>query len=165
MRRMFTCLVATVLVTATVSCQSRPASPPSVRGVWRVVEVETTGPGASTNSKPQPGLYIFTAKYYSIARVMADKPRPNQPQDVTKATAAELLAAWNLFIAQSGTYEIAGSNLTLRPEVAKNPTVMAAGSYTTNSYKLEGNTLSLTPKTTNTGPVAMSGTIKLIRVE
>lgn len=165
MRTVLVSFMATLLVTAALSGQTKPASRSTVQGVWRVAEVVTTGPGASTNSKPQPGLYIFTARHYSIVRVTADKPRPNQPQDVTKASANELVAAWDPFTGQAGTYELAGGNLTVRPSVAKNPTVMASGSFTTYSYKLDADTLTLINRTTNAGPVANPTTIKLTRVE
>ena len=165
MRSVFVSLITAVLVSAALSGQTKPASRSTVQGVWRVAEVVTTGPGASTNSKPQPGLYIFTAKHYSIVRVDADKPRPNEPQDLTKASASELAAAWEPFTGQAGTYEQAGGNLTVRPLAAKNPTVMASGSFTTYSYTLDGDALTLIPKTNKAGPVANPTTYKLTRVE
>ena len=151
-RRFFVVIVVLLLSATTVFNQSKPSA--TVQGVWRVAEVVTTGPGASTNSKPQPGLYIFTAKHYSIVKVDADNPRPNEPQDVAKASASELIAAWNPFTGQTGTYELDGGNLTVRPLAAKNPTVMASGSFTTYSYKLDGDTLMLIPKANKAGPVA-----------
>jgi hypothetical protein len=66
-----------------------------------------------------PGLIIFTGGYYSIMVVTGDKARPALPQDISKATAAELLAVWRPFTANSGTYEIKGSTLTTHPTVAK----------------------------------------------
>lgn len=42
---------------------------------------------------------------------------------------------------------------------------MASESFTTYSYKLDGDTLTLINKTTNAGPVANPTTIKLTRVE
>ena len=95
------------LVSAPLLSQSRAASQPTLQGVWRVTEVTTTGPNASTNKSPQPSLYIYTAKHYSLIRVNGTKARPDLPEDPTKATAAQLLANWGPsgFAAQAGTYE------------------------------------------------------------
>src|SRR4030095_14440472 len=59
------------LVGAPLFTQSGAASQPPLQGVWRVTEVTTTGKDAATNKSPQPGLYIFTAKHYSLVRVTA----------------------------------------------------------------------------------------------
>ena len=69
------------LVGAPLVSQSRAASEPTLQGVWRVTEVTTTGPNASTNKSPQPSLYIFTPKHYSLMRVNGTTARPDLPQD------------------------------------------------------------------------------------
>lgn len=164
MKRALLLAVVAVLLSTVVSAQSRPASQPTLQGVWRVAEVTTTGPNASTTTQPQPGLCIFTGKHYSFIRVTADKPRP-APADVTKATAAELLAVWQPFQANAGTYEVAGGNLTMRSLVAKSPGVMSEGAFFVDSFKLEGNTLWLTAVRNQNGPVTNPVTLKLTRVE
>ena len=165
MRKVLHLSVAMALLGVIVSAQSRSASPATLQGVWRVVEVRTTGPNASTNSSPQPGLYIFTAKHYSFLRVTADKPRPDQPQDPEKANSAELMAAWGPFFANSGTYELSDRTLTIRPLVAQNPRAMRSGSSPTFSYKIEGDTLWLTDESGIRGPIANPTTVKLARAE
>ena len=57
------------LVGAPLLSQSRAASQETIQGVWRVTEVTTTGPNASTNKSPQPSLYIFTCLSGSQARL------------------------------------------------------------------------------------------------
>ena len=109
-------------VSTGVFAQSRP----SIQGAWRVTEVTTTGGNVSTNTKPQPGLYLFLDKHYSIVRVTSDDARPNEPEDSGKATAAELRASWGPLQAQSGTYEVAGGTLNLTPVVTKRPQAMNA---------------------------------------
>jgi hypothetical protein len=136
-----------------------------LQGVWKVVEVTSTGPNAATNTRPQPGLYIFTAKHYSIQRVLSDELPPDLPADVNKATAAELLASWGPIVALSGTYELAGTKLTMRPTVAKNPAFMKGNPMSVASIKLEGNTLWLTLERNPAGPVANPATVKLTRAE
>src|SRR3990170_2698851 len=118
-------LVLAGFVSFNVFAQAKKSADPGIQGVWRVTERETKGPNAGINKNVQPNLYIFTRTHYSIVSVLGDKPRANQPQDLAKATAAELNAAWGPFVAQAGTYEVKGGNITLRPLVAKNPTVMA----------------------------------------
>jgi hypothetical protein len=155
------------LVGAPLLSQSRAASEPTIQGVWRVAEVTTTGPTASTNKSPQPSLYIFTARHYSLMRVNGTTARPDLPQDqVAKATAAQLLAVYGTALsAQSGTYELAGGKLTTRPVVAKNTFGMAPGASFTASYKLDGKTLTITSERNPAGPIENPTTWKLTRIE
>ena len=155
-----------VLVGAPLFSQSGAASQPTIQGVWRITEVTTTGPNASTNKSPQPSLYIFTAKHYSLIRINGTTARPDMPQgQQEKATAAQLLAVWGPLTAQSGTYEVAGGKLTTRPLVAKNTFAMASGAFSTSSYKLDGKTLTITAERNAAGPVANPTTWTLTRIE
>jgi hypothetical protein len=138
----------------------------SVQGVWRVVEAVITGPGARTIAfGERPNLTIITARHYSRVEVQADGPRPVLP-DVARATADELRAVWGPFVSEAGTYEVTpGGVITMRPIVAKNPAVMGPGVFITYSYKLDGDTLSLTQQRNQNGPFANPFTLKLVRVE
>jgi hypothetical protein len=127
-----------------------------------VVEVTVPGPGTITNL--QPNLTILTAKHYSRVEVHTDNPRPILT-DVEKASADELRAAWGPFVAEAGTYEVSGDVITMRPIVAKNPASMAHGAYSTYTYKLSGDTVWVTAKSTDKGPVTNPVKIKAIRVE
>jgi hypothetical protein len=154
------------LVGVPLLSQSGAASQETIQGVWRITEVTTTGPKASTNKSPQPSLYIFTARHYSLIRVNGTTARPDLPLDQqATATAAQLLAVWAPLTAQSGTYEVAGGKLTTRPLVAKNTFAMASGVFSTASYKLDGKTLTITQERNQTGPVANPTTWKLTRIE
>jgi hypothetical protein len=160
-------MIMALVVTASLSpslalAQSRP----SLQGVWRLVEVRITGPNASTNNKPQPSLYIFTGKHYSIVRVTSADPRP-ELKDPAKVTEAEALAVWGPLQAQAGTYEIAGGNLFLLPTVAKNPNVMRTGRKPdVFSFTLQGDTLTVVQKSNPDGqPIANPSTFRLTRVE
>ena len=67
----------------------------SLQGAWRVAERTTTGPNGATNTNPQPGLWIFTAKHYSI--VQDTSPKPRVPRDLSltaKPTDAEMIAGY-----------------------------------------------------------------------
>ena len=139
----------------------------SLQGVWQTVEVTHTGPGARTITipEPRPNLMIVTAKHYSRVEVQADGPRPILA-DVAKASADELRAVWGPFVSEAGTYEATrGSVITMRPIASKNPAVMGPGVFITYSYKLDGDTLSLTQQRNQNGPFTNPATIKVVRVE
>jgi hypothetical protein len=138
----------------------------SVQGVWRVVEANIPGPAARTIAfAERPNLTIITASHYSRVEVQADGPRPILA-DVAKASADELRAVWGPFVSEAGTYEVtSGGFITMRPIASKNPAVMGAGVFITYSYKLDGDTLSLSQQRNQNGPIANPFTLKLVRVE
>ncbi len=171
MRAVFSFVVVAVIVSSTISmAQSKPGGQSNIRGVWQVAEVTTTGPNASTNSKPQPGLVIFTAKHYSMVRLggtdartaLAAAKDPSHPTDAEKLAAAE---HWAPLTAQSGTYELSGDKLTTHPLVAKNATVMAPGAFATYSIKVDGKTLTMTNTGGTSGAATNPTTTKLTRLE
>lgn len=141
-----------------VPAQSKRGLP----GAWRVTEATLK---EVTNTAPAPGLILFTEKYYSLVTDNAGEPRPDLPADAATATAAQLNATWGPFSANSGTYEVVGNTVTLRPVVAQTPASMRSGGFTAYAFKLEGDMLSLTPTKTYDGKVALRRAFKLIRVE
>ena len=161
-------LLFAMLIVGLTTGQGIPAQSPrnSLQGVWRVVEAVITGPGARTIAfAERPNLTIITARHYSRVEVQADGPRPILA-DVAKATADELRAVWGPFVSEAGTYEVTPGNVvTMRPIASKNPAVMGPGVFITYSYKLDGDTLSLTQQRNQNGPFANPFTLKLVRVE
>lgn len=150
------------LLIAAFSCLPAPAqSKINLRGAWRAAALTRTGPDAATNNNPQPGMFLFTEKHYSLAVVRSDKPRPELPADSSKATAAELLAAYDPFGANSGTYELSGETLTFHPIVAQNPSGMRPGHVIRYTIKQDGEALSLTEVNVRRYPF----TYKLVRLE
>ena len=146
---------------------ARDSKPGSVQGVWEAVQVNVTGPSPRTITIPEPraNLTILTARHYSRVEVHAEGPRP-APKDVANATADELRAAWGPFFGEAGTYEITdGNTITMRPVAAKNPAAMAAGAFTTHTFRLQGDTLWVTDQRNQSGPIANPVTAKLVRVE
>src|SRR6058998_1368989 len=110
-------LTLLVLCTTVVSAQSSTKKP--IEGAWKVTEIVVTGTDASNVANPQPGLIIFARKHYSIMWVPG-----NQPRSLFKGedpTNEEKIAAYDSFVANSGTYEVAGATLTLHPMVARSP--------------------------------------------
>lgn len=141
---------------------------PSLEGAWRVTEVVVTGANASTNKTPQPGLYLFTKKHYSVVSVRGVAPRKDIPaaKDAANLTDAEKMAryeAWDPFTANAGTYEVKGNTLTTRAIVAKNPSVMG-GEGQTREFKIDGKTLTLIQKSAAGQPASETRTV-LTRVE
>jgi len=159
---LFVAVIVGLTISKDIGAQSKPNS---IQGVWHVVEATITGPAARTISfAERPNLTIITAKHYSRVEVQADGPRP-VVADVAKASADELRAAWGPFVAEGGTYEVAGNLITMRPIASKNPAVMGPGVFITYAYKLEGDTLSLTQQRNQTGPFANPFSFKAVRVE
>ena len=137
-----------------------------LQGVWQVTEFNLTGPSARTItlSQPRANLIIFTARHYSRVEVQSEGPRPALP-DAAKATADELRAVWGPFVGEAGTYEVAGSAVTMHPIASKNPAVMGAGVFIRYSFKVSGDTLTLTQDRNQNGPFPSPFTIKAVRVE
>ena len=161
MTRLTACLFAGALLTTTAGAQLKPTP---LTGTWRITGAKSTGADARTVTNPQPGLLIFTGNHYSTLVITSDQPRA-PIANAAKATAAELLATWGPFNAASGTYEISGSTLTLRPEVAKNPQVMAPGADQIFRFQIEGNTLTTITVRNVNGAVANPITRTYTRVE
>jgi Lipocalin-like domain len=113
--------------------------------------------------QPAAGVYIFTAKHYSIMFATTDRP---QIDDTSKATADELRAMWGPMAANAGTYDVAGNLVTIKPIVAKIPIVMKPGANEVYAFRVEGNTLSLTQQRNARGvTVQNAATTRLMRVE
>ena len=136
------CLAVAVLA---LMAQAVPRGP--LEGVWKVTEIVVSGSNQPSPASSQPSVYIFTRAHYSILRATGAGPRTLftalQPTD------AEKLAAYDTFVATSGTYELSGTTLITRPIVSKNPNLMGGGSETFQC-RLEGDTLWLTLKSTDT---------------
>ena len=156
-----------VLTVALLSGPEISAQPKAgaMQGVWQVVEVAIPGPQPRTITfSDRPNLTIITPRHYSRVEVQADGPRPVLA-DVTKATADELRATWGPFVAEAGTYEVAGDLITMRPVASKNPAVMGPGVFITYAYKRDGDTMWLTQQRNEKAPFANPVTFKLVRVE
>jgi hypothetical protein len=162
--RRFAVAFVVVLFATAAFAQSKGGKNP-LQGVWKVTEATTTGNNAQHVQNPRPSVYIFTEKYYSFQAEQGDKARPDLGTATASATADQLRTSWGPFQANSGTYEVKGSEVTVHRLVAKAPENMKAGSFTTFTFKVEGNTVTLVNKANQDGPVANPTTLKLTRVE
>ena len=157
-----TVLSATLLV-ATGSRVKASESREAFEGVWKTVEVVVPGPTPQT-FRAAATLAIFHGKHYSRVEVHTEGARP-MLKDPATASADELRAAWGPFVAEAGTFEVAGNNVTMQATVAKNPAAMMNGATSVYTYQRNGDSLTLTQTRTPSGPSAMPVTIKLARVE
>lgn len=161
---MWKCLLPVLLcIHSPIFCVAQ--SRPSLTGAWRVVEVKVTGTNARIISNPQPALLLFTEKHYSKMGVDGDQQRQDLPADQAKATAAELLAAWEPLNAHSGTYEVTGGIITLHRIITKNPAAARPGNFAKYSFHLEGDVLTITEVGDTRGPTANPVTTKYVRAE
>jgi hypothetical protein len=171
--RAFLLALAVVGIVASMSdvafTQAKPSPSPSIQGVWKITNLVRTGANAAKNGNPQPSLYIFTARHYSIISVNGTQARhevaafknPDKPTDAEKLAAYEM---WSPFTANSGTYELKGTTLTRHPLVAKNVEVMTSNPPAVGEVKIQGNTMVVTSKSAAGQPVSETQ-LTLTRVE
>lgn len=152
-----------ILIAGTTLRLTAIAAPAAVEGVWRTVEVVVQSPTPQTY-KPGATLAMFHGRHYSRVEVHAEGPRPVL-KDPAAASAGELRAAWGPFVAEAGTFELSGNEITMQALVAKNPAAMITGATSVYTYQRNGETLMLTQVRTSSGPSAVPVTIKLVRVE
>jgi hypothetical protein len=131
----------------------------SVEGVWKITQWIESG---DTNIQPQPGLFIFTKGYYSVAMVMAPRGELKQPErgrQLSDSEKIERFEYWKWFVGMSGTYEFKGSTVVMHPIVAKDAFDMKTGE---SEIKFEGsNTIWLIPSAAKKVGLRM----KMTRVE
>ncbi len=112
-------------------------------GAWTIIETTvTTSSGSTTDSNPQPGLYMFTERHFSNMLI----PFGARSRFSAARTDEEKLRAYDNFIADAGTYEVDGSVVTVRNIIAKVPNVMPpyAGGSVTYRFRFDGTSLLLT---------------------
>ena len=163
MKKWIACLAMVIVGGVIETIAQKPSVDSPLVGVWRISERTFTGPNARTITNLQPGIIIITPHYYSNVVVTSETPRTELPEQPTDK---QRLDAFGPFGADAGTYEIKGNEITSHPVVHKNPNRMRAGSFEVDTFRMEGrNTLWLTPRTRDTGPVANPTTTTLTRLE
>ena len=110
---------------------------------------------------PQPGLLLFTGRYYSYTFVTSEGPRAALP--IGPATPEVLVNAWNPFTANAGTFETRGDVMTRRPLVAKSPAAMASGAFNEYTFRMSADTMWVTPTRTESGDIRAATTVRYIR--
>lgn len=132
--------LAAAVLTACEAAESSGSSDSPLEGAWSVVSISSAGQDVMV----QPSVILFGDRHYSMMRVTGNQPRTLSATD--SVTDAEKIAAYDTFVANSGTYEVMDSTITIHPTVARSPNFMAGGSdkYT---YRVSGDSLWLS----NTG--------------
>jgi Lipocalin-like domain len=117
----------------------------SIAGVWKAEHFAFRYPDSvwTVRTPPYESLYIFAAKYYSYTYVSGGSPRKLFEGDPNKPTDVEKIAAYDSFVANSGTYSLKDSLLILRAVIHKNPNEMT-GKQLMYKIKLENNRLQIT---------------------
>lgn len=141
MRRMAIAMLLSVCTAPTMIGQA-PAN--ALIGVWRAAGREGAGGVMLTNIPP--AMRIFTAKHYSW--IASPIERPAVPFD--KATDAQKTDLWN-FVAEIGTYEIKGSNVTTLVMAGRDPGRTSSAYSEEFTFKIEANRLLLRTLRPNSG--------------
>ncbi len=167
-RRVFGLALAIVLVAATAYAQAPrspdfapPALSPSpyaalahpLVGAWSVATQTPPNRGATIDPS-QPGLWIFTKGHYSAVYSIGAEPRPHAASTFN-ATNEEKVALYDTIKVSSGTYEVSGSTITLRPMIAKSQGYV--GGRSTMEFEIARDVLTLTKRNiTSAGGVSPS---------
>ena len=127
--------VATIWVTL-ISAGLLSAQPASAQdtlvGTWQVVSRSyVRGDSAWTEDPVQEGLYIFTESHYAMQEIRESGPRPLFRADTPDS---ERLAAFEVFHAHGGSYELVDDRLIVHISIAKGPNTMAG---ITSEYALQ----------------------------
>jgi hypothetical protein len=139
MRRIVVVALATMLLVGMRLASGEQVA--AVTGVWAVQERSyARGDSSWTESTPQPGLYLFGNRHYAVQEIRESGPRrlfDEMTSDLDR------LAAFDVFHAHAGRYELSDGVITITPTLAKSPNTMdgRAHSY---AYELTGDALTLT---------------------
>jgi hypothetical protein len=153
-------VLASMVAVLSLPRSAAAQSTSSLEGAWRVDAL--IGPGARVLEDPQPGLLLFTGRYYSYTFVTSEGPRA--PLPTGPATPEVLIEAWNPFTANAGTFETRGDVMTRRPLVAKSPAAMAPGAFNEYTFRMAADTMWVTPTRTESGEVRAATTVRYLRV-
>ena len=128
---LFSLLLSGALPTAVAAQDNHP-----LHGAWVAESYVVKG---KTAKEPPRGIAIFFDSTYSFVAEMW--PRKGGAGDAL--TEAEKVAAYDGFLASSGSYELVGDALTTRAYIHLNPTATRAWPNRTRSYRvrIEGDTL------------------------
>ena len=113
------------LIATLVSAQPAAAQFDLAGTSWEVVERSyERGDSSWVNRSPEPGLYVFTERHYSIQEIRESGPRAVFDDSTTDM---ERLSAFEVFHAHGGSYEVVDDRLLLTITIAKGPNTMSGG--------------------------------------
>jgi len=156
-------VIPALATAALLAPQAALAQANSIEGVWKLTSIVRTGTQPLSLTSPQPGYTIYSHGYYATVTdnstsARAASPPPKDPANPSDADKLARFAEWGPMQAQAGTYEVKGSTLTRKPEVAKNVSAMATPNV--QQITVKGNTLVMVsqapPGQTGTQTVTMT---------
>ena len=147
-RSLLTALAVVVFTPLTAQAQSR-----TLRGAWTITEVSVNTPDTSwTEANSQPSFYVFVEppRIHIASPFFSTTPRrtlliqgrefvSDEPTDTER-----LVEAFGPLVAESGTYTMSGTPLTIQPLVALYQNAVSDNSEYTYTHRIEGDTLRLT---------------------
>ncbi len=160
-RSLQTALAVVILMPLTALAQSR-----TLHGAWTITEVSVSTPDTSwTEASSLPSsFYVFLEppRIHIVSPFFSTTPRrtlliqgreffSNEPTD-----AERLVEAFGPLVAESGTYAVSGTPLTIQPLVALYPNAVSDNSEYTYTHRIEGDILRLTL----TAPWAEGGEVR-----
>lgn len=108
-------------------------------GAWVVTGL--TSPAGDSVEQAGPSQFIFSDGRYSAVYTVGVTERQKSEKDFAP-TDKEKVSQYDTLIVNSGTYEIDGNRVTMRPTVAKTPEFI--GGRSTMEFALDGDTMSAT---------------------
>lgn len=118
------------------AAQEAAATRGPLEGVWSVVAVDPID--APVVDPAHPGLLTFAESHYSSVYTPGPEARVKAAVSF-QPTDEEMLAQYQSIIVNSGTYEVDGDALTLRPMIARSPGFV--GGYLSATFSVSGDTL------------------------
>ena len=148
-----------------VQAQAQEGATNPLQGVWSVTKLVAAD--GTTSDPAQPGFVIFEQAHYSAVYTLGSDPRPLS-KTAFAPTHEEMLAQYTRLIVNTGTYEVDGSVVSIKPLLAKSPEFI--GGSATMKFQVDGDILTLTTLTTvaadgSTPPGGGSGVMTLRRLE
>ncbi len=118
-------LILTVIIgVISIDCeQSTRRNPLHIEGAWQIQSIAKKNGSRPTIDNPQPSLFLFTDKYYSMVWMPGTESK-RAFEERWNPTDAEKLARYNAIVLNSGLYEINKSTLTTHPIIARVPEFM-----------------------------------------
>ena len=137
--------VPALAVAALLAPAAALAQAASIEGVWKLTSIVRTGAQPLNLTSPQPGYTIYSHGYYATvtdnsATARTASPPPKDPGNPSDADKLARFNEWAPMQAQAGTYEVRGSTLTRKPEVAKNVNALTPN---VQQITIKGNTLTM----------------------
>ena len=148
-RSPLTVLAVVIFMPLTTQAQSG-----ALQGRWTITEVSVSTPDTSwTEASSQPSsFYVFVnpPRIHIVSPFSSTTPRrtlliqgreffSDEPTDVER-----LVEAFGPLVAESGTYAVSGTPLTIQPLVALYQNAVSDNSEYTYTHRVEGDTLRLT---------------------